>query len=108
MGVGDDLAWVMAGGESGAGELVKAELLGRGDLDGAIQRCTDRDPAVRACGIVGGHRLDEHGRDTPRVAVGASVGDAGDELKRTGWRGRSSKGYPLTPTLSSYGNTPTN
>ena len=79
--VGDDLARIVARRQPPPDELVEAELLRAGDLDDAVDRRADRDPADRRGDVVGRHRLEQHRRQPHRVAVGGGVGDALEELE---------------------------
>ena len=64
--------------------LVKPELLRPTDLDDAVHRPANRDPAHACRDIVGCHWLEQDGWNADYPVVGGRVGDARDELEELG------------------------
>jgi hypothetical protein len=79
--VGRHPACVAVRAQHAAGELVEAEPFGACQLDGAVHRRAHRRDRQRGRDVVGRLRLNEHGRDTNRLAVGVRIGDPADELE---------------------------
>ncbi len=79
--VGRHPARVAVGIQHALDELVETEPFGTGQLDRAVHRRADRRD--RQCGgdVVGCFGLDQHGRQTNRLAVAARIGDATEELE---------------------------
>jgi hypothetical protein len=94
VGVGDDRAGVVAGGEGSPDELVEPELLGSGDLDDAVERFAHGDPAERGGDVACGGRVD---------AADHGTGPSGSGLRRGAVRSTSdaSAASRYSPTRTS-------
>jgi hypothetical protein len=79
--VSDHFAIVAACGQEFARELVHRTGLGTGNLDGGVQRRSDRQLGQIGDDVVRGNRLEERGRQADHIALCARFDDAADELE---------------------------
>ena len=79
--VSDNLARILACGQTPPDEFIETKLFRPPYFNGAIHWWAHRDPAYRTGDIVGRHGLDEHRWQAHLVAVGGKIGDALDEFE---------------------------
>src|SRR5206468_5189289 len=72
--ISDDFAGIFERGQAPPDEIIQAKLLRPCNFNDAVYRRTYRNPAHSTRDIVGGHRLEEHMRQTYLVAIGGNIG----------------------------------
>lgn len=79
--ISENLAWILAYAQKQPPTFIEGKFFGATSFEGVIHRCIKRSPANSTRDIVGGHGLNEDGRQAYRVAFLGKVCNAFHEIR---------------------------